>query len=138
MKFQHYIRALEEIDHLNVEVRRLRTSMHDEADKFAETIQSLRLTDPPLGAELQKQWKLRSAVNSVHSDRLDRIEGLYGFSGVRGVGVREGQEARPAQAAVRPTYRADNITDEGNVIEDDEEACREFEGMTDFILGITD
>jgi len=87
-KFYRLCRAHEEITRLNVEVRRLCTAIHDEDIQVSAVIQNLLISDPPLACELQRQWRLRAAVNAVHCYRLDCIENLPGFSGVGGVGVR--------------------------------------------------
>lgn len=87
-KFFKLCRAREEITRLNIEVRRLRTAIHDEELWTSAVIQELLISDPHLGRELQRQWRPRAAINAVHSYRLDCIESLEGFSGVAGVGVR--------------------------------------------------
>jgi hypothetical protein len=87
-KFFKLCRAHEEITRLNVEVRRLRTAIHDEELRTSAVIQELLISDPQLGCELRRQWHSCAAINAVHSYRLDRIESLVGFSGVKGVGVR--------------------------------------------------
>ncbi|KAG2100406.1 uncharacterized protein F5147DRAFT_747134 [Suillus discolor] len=66
VKFFKLCRAYEEVEHLNIEVRRLRTAIHDEGAQMSTTINKLLDSNPPLGQELQKRWKLRSTVNSVH------------------------------------------------------------------------
>lgn len=94
-KYFRLCRAREEITRLNVEVRRLRTAIHDETAKTSATINSLLVSDPLLSAELKHQWRLRAAINAVHSFRLDQIESLAGFSGIRGIGTRLNPTAHP-------------------------------------------
>ncbi|KAG2120042.1 hypothetical protein DEU56DRAFT_928749 [Suillus clintonianus] len=86
-KYFKLCRAHEEITRLNVEIRRLRTAIHAEQVQTTAVIEDLRLSDPKLAEELQRQWCSRAAINAVHLHRLDRIECLTGFSGVRGVGM---------------------------------------------------
>ncbi|KAG1845224.1 hypothetical protein C8R48DRAFT_578779, partial [Suillus tomentosus] len=81
-KFFKLCRAHEEITRLNVEVRRLRTSMHDEELRMSAVVQDILISDPQLARELQHQYRSRAAINAVHRYRLDRIEKLPGFSGV--------------------------------------------------------
>ena len=76
-----------------MEIRRLRTSIHDENLHVTNVLVELATTDPPLQAALQHWWNLRAAVNNRIVERLDAIEGMAGFSGQRGVGVRCGREA---------------------------------------------
>jgi hypothetical protein len=96
VKYFKLCRAYEEIEHLNVEICRLRTSIYDEEVKMTTVISELIISNPQLSLELQRQWKARAAVNAVHVLRLDRIELEPGFSGsTAGVGVRLGAVVRP-------------------------------------------
>ncbi|KAG2112117.1 hypothetical protein DEU56DRAFT_698296, partial [Suillus clintonianus] len=74
-------RAREEITRLNVEVRRLRTAIHDEELGVSDVMQELLVSDPHLACELQRQYRSRLAINAVHCYRLSRIEKLAGFFG---------------------------------------------------------
>ncbi|KIK32736.1 hypothetical protein CY34DRAFT_100864 [Suillus luteus UH-Slu-Lm8-n1] len=87
-KYFKLCRAREELTRLNVEIRRLRTAIHDEQAQTIAVIEDLHLSDPKLAQELRRRWRLRGAINAVHLHRLDQIECLTGFSGVRGIGVR--------------------------------------------------
>ena len=98
VKYFKLCRAYEEIERLNVEVRRLRTSIHDEEVKMTTVISELLVSNPSLGLELQRQWTARAAVNAVHALRLDQIELQPGFSGTTGVGVRLGAVGSPSEA----------------------------------------
>ncbi|KAH7920575.1 hypothetical protein BV22DRAFT_985142, partial [Leucogyrophana mollusca] len=71
--------AREEIARLNVEIRRLRTSIHDKEVVTTQIITNLLDTNHSLGLELQRQWQTRVAVNAIHIYRLDQIECLLGF-----------------------------------------------------------
>ncbi|KAG1902768.1 uncharacterized protein F5891DRAFT_911308, partial [Suillus fuscotomentosus] len=75
-------RAREEITRLNVEVRHLCTTIHDEECHMLTVIQKLQVLDLHLGCELQRQHRSRAAINAMHCYRLNRIESLTGFSGV--------------------------------------------------------
>ncbi|KAG1766386.1 hypothetical protein EV702DRAFT_929390, partial [Suillus placidus] len=90
VKFFKLHQAHEQIQRLNIEVRRLWTAIHDEDAQMTATVNTLLDSHLALGQELQKRWKLRSAVNSVHLFRLDQIESQPGFSGIRGIGRRVG------------------------------------------------
>ncbi|KAG1731442.1 hypothetical protein EDD22DRAFT_749624, partial [Suillus occidentalis] len=65
VKFFKLRQAHEEIQRLNIEVRRLRTAIHDEDAQMTATVNTLLDSHLTLGQELQNRWKLRSAVNSV-------------------------------------------------------------------------
>ncbi|TDL13893.1 hypothetical protein BD410DRAFT_694170, partial [Rickenella mellea] len=81
VKYFQLQRAREEIEWLNVEVRRLRTAMRDEELEVKSVLEDLSSSSPFLAAELRKRWALRSMVNSIHKARLNRIAALPGFSG---------------------------------------------------------
>jgi hypothetical protein len=86
-KYFKLLRAKEEVSRLNVEIRRLRTFIHDEKTEMKKVIEGLRLSNPLLASELQRQWRSRSAINAFHIFRLDQIEAIPGFSGTRGIGT---------------------------------------------------
>jgi hypothetical protein len=88
VKYFRLQRAHEEIQRLNVEIRRLRTSIHDEGVKTTAVINQLLESDPKVALELRQWWQGHAAVNAVHIFRLDQIEMQPMFSGRRGIGVR--------------------------------------------------
>ncbi|KAH7904735.1 hypothetical protein BJ138DRAFT_1106572 [Hygrophoropsis aurantiaca] len=90
VKFFKLQRAREEIARLNIEIRRLRTAIHDENIATTAAIADLLKTNPPLALELKRQWQTRVGVNAMHLYRLDQIECLPGFCGTRGIGIRDG------------------------------------------------
>lgn len=107
VKYFKLCRAHEEIERLNIEVQRLRTSIHDEEAKTTAIINELLVSDPLLSLELQRQWKSRSGVNAVHAFRLDQIELQQGFSGTRGIGVKMGAINEPHSAPERARSHLD-------------------------------
>ncbi|KAG1734231.1 uncharacterized protein EDB91DRAFT_1238444 [Suillus paluster] len=74
VKYFKLRRAHEEIERLNVEVRHLRTSIHDEEAKTTAIINELFVSNPLPSLELQRQWKSQIGVNAIHAFRLDQIE----------------------------------------------------------------
>ena len=86
-KFFKLCRAKEEIIRINVEMRRLRTAIHDEEKQISITIADLCQTDPLLGRELQRLHRSRAAINIIHLRRLDHIQKRYGCTVSRGIGV---------------------------------------------------
>ncbi|KAI9572210.1 hypothetical protein HD554DRAFT_2297344 [Boletus coccyginus] len=75
-KYFKLCRAKEEIIWLDVEMRRLRTAIHDEEMKVSDAIAKLLETDPPLGRELQCLHRARAAVNCLARD-MDDLYDLY-------------------------------------------------------------
>ena len=142
VKYFKYLRAREEIDRLNVEIRRLWTAIHDEAAQTSRVIGELSVGDPPLAAELRKRWALRSSVNGVHLSRLRRIQSMPGFLGDCSVGVRE----RGAHVEHSVSVSSDDVIvqevigQDGRdaIIVDEDEVLQDFEGMTDFVLSIVE
>ncbi|EEB94481.1 hypothetical protein MPER_06697, partial [Moniliophthora perniciosa FA553] len=74
-------RAKEEIERLNIEIKRLITFMLDDYADFQLAIQKTSLNDPDLSAELSRQLQHRLAINSVISQRLVQTSRLKGFTG---------------------------------------------------------
>lgn len=99
-KLYKIIRAREEIDRLNVEVTRLRTSLYCEAVSFGAAIRSLQEKGQnALAAELMVQRDARYAVNHRHHLVLNKIEGLAGFTGKKGTGIPKGWTSDMVRAA---------------------------------------
>lgn len=90
VKYFKLCRAQEEIVGLNIEMRRLRTAIHDEKLRTEASILSLTETQPFLAAELRHRWNLRAAVNNAHIQGLDGIEHTAGFTRFHGIGIRKG------------------------------------------------
>jgi hypothetical protein len=89
-KYFKILRAKEEIFRVNIEARRLRTSIRDEHIMFERHIMRLRESQPLLAAEIRQQYVTRRHVNATHSHCLDAIEDLPEFTGIRGPGIRHG------------------------------------------------
>ena len=144
VKFFKLCRAKEELARLNVEMRRLRTWIHDEHQQMTAAITDLSKSDPSLSHELQHRWALRSAVNDIHLRRLDVIENLSGFTGIRGIGLRQGYtEVRRSQESEGLTGGEESNTRvQGSDIDiiDNEMAHDDFNKhltvVTDFMLTI--
>ncbi|KAG1722924.1 uncharacterized protein EDB91DRAFT_1037898, partial [Suillus paluster] len=80
------LHAREEVSHLNIEIHRLCTFIHDEETDTSKVIEDLQSSNPLLASELRRQWRSRSAINMLHIFQLNQIEAIPGFSGVRGIG----------------------------------------------------
>jgi hypothetical protein len=80
-KYFKVIGARQEIDHLNVEVRRLQDWVDEEDELFQHTSSSLVDADPLLAAELQTLGEAKSRVNDVHRARIQEIYKLPGYTG---------------------------------------------------------
>ncbi|KAG1764331.1 hypothetical protein EDD22DRAFT_979071 [Suillus occidentalis] len=98
-KYFKLLCAREEVSRLNVEVRRLRTFVHDEEMETNKVITDLQLSYPLLASELQRQWRSRSATNMFHIFRLNQIENLPSYSGMRGIGYADADIIRQEEHA---------------------------------------
>ena len=82
--------AREELQRLNVEVRRLLTWIHDENEHMQQVINHLVSDEPHLADELHKRWVMRSAVNRVHLERLKLLQCEEYYTGPRDCGEAAG------------------------------------------------
>lgn len=82
-------RAYEEMNRVNYESRRLRTSIRDEHKNYEHHTRRVAELDPNLASELQRMYDVRRRENNTHSTRLDILEALPGFTGMRGPGKRK-------------------------------------------------
>ncbi|KIK13717.1 hypothetical protein PISMIDRAFT_118360, partial [Pisolithus microcarpus 441] len=78
-KFFKLCRAKEEITRLNVEIRRLRTAIHDEEQEVSQTIANLCHSDPLLALEFECRHQPHTVANAVHIHHLDHLENQYGL-----------------------------------------------------------
>ncbi|KAJ7164606.1 hypothetical protein C8R43DRAFT_845200, partial [Mycena crocata] len=74
-------RSLEEIDRLNVEIRRLVTSMVDDHVDYYLAIRSTETDNPALSHALQSSWRQRNRINRSIARRLSMTAALKGFTG---------------------------------------------------------
>ena len=58
VKYFKLCRAEEELTRLNIEIRRLRTSIHDETIHMMHVLSQLSMSDPLLATELHRRWQL--------------------------------------------------------------------------------
>jgi hypothetical protein len=135
VNYVKYRAARSEIDRLNVEVRRLRTFIRDEAEDMLAYITQAQKEDIVLADELQRRWDLRKAVNDRQSAWLDRVENLEGFTGKRGVGQRFGRQTRVTDAATEKSVIPDTEldSDEARHIDEDVELMETSVALRDFV-----
>jgi hypothetical protein len=82
------VRAQEEIDRLNVEVRRLHTAIRDEAILFDKVLADLSTADSPLLGATSAYISRRKTTNHVLLTRIHQVYSLKGFTGVPKTGRR--------------------------------------------------
>lgn len=126
-------RAKEEIERLNVEVRRLHTAIRDESRLFKTVLHSLKLTDSLLHGAVQDFTTYRRRINAALLERIHQVYALPGFSGVKTPGKRAGgmepsaADGEDPDGATEPLpectehdHSEDEDEDEGSVIFDEE------------------
>ena len=101
IKFFKLCRAREEIQRLNVEVRRLLTWIHDENKHMQQVIKQLS-DEPHLADELRKRWALWLAVNQVHLERIKILQSKDYYTGLRG--------CREVVGSLQPTNTPEGVS----------------------------
>jgi len=89
VKYFKLLRAHEEINRPNVEVRHLQAWVDNETVEIKRVTAELSAQDPLLSAELQVLLCRQQRVNIQHQLRLQHIYSLEGYSGVRPIVQRE-------------------------------------------------
>jgi hypothetical protein len=150
MKYFKLCCAHEEVTRLNVEIHRLRTSIHDETIHTCGIISLLATTNPNLATELQRRWQLRSAVNLLHGQRLERIQKLSSYMGPHGIGTslalpdneRIGDFGMDhdddLEVAQDGDHELEKVMDHDDDLEVAQDGDHDLEKVTDFVLTIMD
>ena len=126
-KYLKVSHAREEIERLNVEVRRLRKSIEDEKKCVKSTLERLEEEGLHLLAgELRRRERLRSEINGIHLELLDRLEMQPYFTGHRESGMRD---------VDKMDGHVETLEEE---IEEENRKQQDFELVADFILAIDD
>lgn len=84
-------RAHEEVQRLNVEIRRLITFMVDEHVDYYHAIANTLFVDPPLASYLSRKWEHNNETATSIAHRLHQTSKLVGFSGSLEPGQRVGR-----------------------------------------------
>jgi hypothetical protein len=126
MKLRHRIRrAREEIDRLNVKVRRLHTLIRDEFILFRQLRARLQTANSPIVGVVEEYIERRERVNNQLLVFVFQLYNLDGYTGVKGASIRLGSVPPDdlAQDDVQPDVaNEDEVMDaEVDVLEGDEE-----------------
>lgn len=114
------LRAKEEIQRLNIEMRRLRSWIRDDIiEQRAVHTQLVEDGKAHLASELWSRFHSRERINSHILRFLDEVESWEGFSGISGCGVKQGGTA-PSEQRVRA--RPEAAGEGGTGEESDDEA----------------
>ena len=142
MEYFKYVHATEEIQHLNLEISRLWTSIHDEQQYIPDTINALSKLNNPLASKIKCRWTLCSAVQNLHIRHLNKIQELPEFSASYNVGEATKIYCRDYIGSSEPTASTSARTilndedEDPDDLTDEEEMEQELEGVEDFITNI--
>ncbi|KAJ3504277.1 hypothetical protein NMY22_g17977 [Coprinellus aureogranulatus] len=139
---QHIKRACEELDRVNIEVRRLYTVIHDEHALFEDVIEDLRgRGELELKGAVQEKYQDRRQINHAIIRYLEDITELEGYTGSKELlGVRQGAIARsPSVRKLQdirgePLEKDDDAT--GDAEEDDDEEDAQVGYVIDFLAEV--
>jgi hypothetical protein len=81
------LRAREEIERLNIEVRRVATHIRDEDIYLHAQEDNIIPTNPHLAHQIAVYRMVRGRFNSYHIRRIRKIANLSGFTGMASVGI---------------------------------------------------
>ena len=124
-------RAWEELQRLNIEVRRLHAFIREEAAHMDTVIKRLSVDDPSLADELCYRWTLRSSINSLHLQRLRQLECQPYYTGSREL------EANIGNIAVFQLGSVSHSLEEEDQMAAENKQDQEFEIIVDFVANIT-
>lgn len=120
------VRAEEELDRLNVEMRRLRTWLYVEEKTYRDVITALTAQGQVLlAAEVRQRYDRRQAVNNNHHSILNVIEKLAGFTGQTGLGTPMGWSEDMVAELGKGKASVDMGEGEAVARELEREACRD-------------
>ncbi|KAG2058969.1 hypothetical protein BDR06DRAFT_980317 [Suillus hirtellus] len=94
-------RACEEVQRLNIEIRRLATYLHDKNRYLIECEKQLQTLHPGLAHQVALHRKIRARFSGHHYHRLHEISTLEGFTG--SITPGESIEQGPGASATSPT-----------------------------------
>lgn len=95
-------RAQEELDRLNIEIRRFVTHIRDEDKYLRECVARLQDVHPTLAHQVSILHNVRGCFNAAHLTKLQDLTTLSGFSGTLEPGVSIKKELGDSAGAVHP------------------------------------
>ncbi|THU93778.1 hypothetical protein K435DRAFT_820167 [Dendrothele bispora CBS 962.96] len=124
------VRAREEIERLNMEIRRVATYLDDEDNFLLTKAEELAPTDPDLAYQVLVYHRRRERFYDLHWKRLHEIAKLPGFSGTLRPGIgklsRKGKLPRVRSNESTGSDGQEHSEDEATNVEE-EEANEDFE-----------
>ena len=132
-KFFRVRRAREEIQRCNVEVRRLLTSIRDEARHHLDTLKVLAQQKSPVFGAVKEYCTHRRRVNALLLSQIRHIFKLDGFTGNKTPGHRKGHQAVEEGEELGGDNHVDDDS-EGEEADDIED--NQINGILDFVTSL--
>ncbi|KAJ3816761.1 hypothetical protein F5880DRAFT_1626459 [Lentinula raphanica] len=155
MQVRRVSRAREEIARLNIELRRLHTSIVDEEKHFVAVLDRLSESSSPVYPAVMQYIEQHRAVHKLLLARLQTTYALPGFTGTpypgKSVSTSEGPSLSPSAPAPPSSQRSpavgenqlDDISnggqsdDEGGAAEDDDEFVSYVSAISEYLSNVT-
>ena len=127
-------RAHEEIQRCNVKIRRLFTSIHDEARKHSEILKALAGQKSPIFGAVKEYSTRRRRVNALLLGRIQQTFDLDGFTGEKTLGHRKGSQVTRDGGELGRYDNVDSDDAEGEDVDDIEND--QVNGILDFVTSL--
>lgn len=131
-RFFRVRRAHEEIQRCNVEIRRLFTSIHDEAQQHSNTLRLLTEQKNPVLGAVNEYCTRRRRVNALLLGQIQQVFDLDGFIGDRTLGRRKDSQATQVDGELEKYDSEDG--DEAEDVDDVEND--QINGILDFVTSL--
>ena len=133
-RFFRVRRAHEEIQRCNIEIRRLLTSIYDEARQHSVTLKTLAERKSPLLGAVNEYCLRRRHVNSLLLGQIQQVFCLDGFTGDRTVGRRKGGQPIRGEGGAEWCGKVDG--DEAEDDDADDIDNDQINGILDFVTSL--
>lgn len=122
-------RAQEEIDRLNIEIRRVITYIRDENVFLRKQEATVRLSDPLLAYQINLYRNERGRFNDAHMHRFAETAKLPGFSGSLSPGISTTATSRSTNPTIpeEPDTLIDEVPDAHSLPLDDPQDLQDLE-----------
>ncbi|KAJ3828633.1 hypothetical protein F5880DRAFT_1621091 [Lentinula raphanica] len=155
MQVRRVSRAREEITRLNIELRRLHTSIVDEEKHFVTVLDRLSESSSPVYPAVMQFIEQRRAVHKLLLARMQLTYALPGFTGTpypgKSVSMHTSDESPPLAPAPLSSPRSSTVgenqldcisnggqsDDEGGADEDDDEFVSYVSAISDYLSNVT-
>ena len=125
-------RVNEERERLNIEIRRVATSIRDEELDFERHIALLEITDVLLATELRDMRDRRVRVNQQHKFRIAQICKLSCYNGLASLGTRVGRAPVENDMDLDSDFEKDEEDEEDPEPDEDDVLVTQLDSLEQF------